>query len=128
MSSGNVSKASSITGWVLGVLPALLLVMSAVMKLAMIPSVVKGFGELGYAERLIRPLGIVELVCALIYLFPRTGVLGAILVTGYLGGATATNVRVGNPGFVLPALLGVLIWLALFLRDRRIRALIPFWK
>ena len=128
MSSGNVSKASSITGWILGVLPALLLVMSAVMKLAMKPDVVKGMGDFGYPQRLIRPLGVLELCCALIYLFPKTGVLGAILVTGYLGGATATNLRVGYPGFFLPALLGVLFWLGLFLRDRRVRTLVPVWK
>jgi len=128
MSSGNVSRASAVVGWVLGVVPALLLVMSAVMKLAKVDAAVKGMGDFGYPERLLRPLGIVELCCAVIYLFPRTGVLGAILATGYLGGATATNVRVGNPGFFLPALLGVVMWLGIYLRDRRVRELIPIWK
>jgi hypothetical protein len=128
MAARNVSKAASIVGWILGVLPALLLVMSAVMKLMKVPDVVKGMGELGYSERLLRPLGVVELCCAVIYLFPRTGVLGAILMTGYLGGATATNVRVGNAGFFLPALLGVVAWLGLYLRDRRLRELVPFWQ
>jgi len=70
-------------------------------------------------------LGIVEASCAILYLIPRTAVLGAILVTGYLGGAVATHARVGDPAFITPALLGVIAWLGLFLRDRRVRALIP---
>jgi hypothetical protein len=70
-------------------------------------------------------LGITEVACTIIYLIPRTAVLGAILLTGYFGGATATHVRVGDPSFVGPVVLGVLVWLGLFLRDDRLRALIP---
>ena len=127
MSSRNVSRVSSIVGWVLGVLPALLMVMSAVMKLAKIPDAVKGFRDLGYPEHLMRPIGIVEICCAVIYLFPKTGVLGAILATGYLGGAVATHVRAGQAIFFAPALLGVAMWLGLYLRDRRVRELVPIW-
>jgi len=72
------------------------------------------------------PLGIVELTCAAIYAFPPTAVLGAILLTGYLGGATATHVRVGDL-FHMPILVGVLVWLGLYLRDGRLRAIVP-WR
>ena len=69
-------------------------------------------------------LGILEVACTVIYLIPRTAVLGAILLTGYLGGATATHVRIGEPWF-MPVLLGVVVWLGIYLRDPRLRALIP---
>jgi hypothetical protein len=69
-------------------------------------------------------LGILELICAVIYVIPRTSMLGAILLTGYLGGAIATHVRVGEQ-FIMPAVLGVLIWGGLYLRDYRLRALLP---
>ena len=128
MSSGNVSKVSTVFGWVLSLAPALMMVMSATMKLAKLPQAMEGFKQLGYAEHLARPIGVVELCCAVIYLFPRTGVLGAILVTGYLGGATATHVRAEQPVFFAPVLLGVVAWLGLYLRDRRVRELIPIWK
>ena len=128
MSSSNVSKGALWTGWVISVLPAGLMIFSAVVKILKVPDVVKGMTEFGYPQHLIIPIGVVELTCAVIYLIPRSAVLGAILITGYLGGATATNVRVQNPGFFLPALLGMLAWFGLFLRDRRIRSLIPFWK
>jgi hypothetical protein len=128
MSSGNVSKVSAVVGWVLGVLPCLLMVGSAAGKLAKMPDVVKGFGQLGYPEHLIRPIGIVELCCAVLYLIPKTGVLGAILVTAYLGGAVATHVRAEQPVFFAPALLGVVAWLGIYLRDRRVRELVPIWK
>jgi hypothetical protein len=70
-------------------------------------------------------LGLTLLLCVALYLVPRTSVLGAILITGYLGGATATQVRVEDPWFLFPVGLGVLVWLGLFLRDARLRALIP---
>jgi hypothetical protein len=120
-----VSKAALIAGWIIGGLPAALLLFSAVMKLAKPPSMVEGFAKFGYPERLLLPIGIAELCCAVIYLIPRTAVLGAILVTGYFGGAIATSVRVGDPTWIMPALCGVLIWLGLYLRDRRLRALAP---
>jgi hypothetical protein len=126
MSSGNVSKASLWTGWVLSALPALLLIMSAVMKISRHPKIVEGFVALGIPTELIVPIGIIELCCAVIYLIPGTSVLGAILVTGYLGGATLTNLRVHKADFVLTVLTGMVAWLGLYLRDRRVRALIPF--
>ena len=91
------------------------------------PEVIEGFVRLGYPESLALGLGILELACTAVYLIPRTSVLGAILLTGYLGGATATHVRVGDPFsmFIIPVILGVLVWGGLFQRDPRLRALIP---
>jgi len=119
------SKAALWTGRVISVLPVLMLAMSAVMKF-MPPSkeVTEGFEHLGWPMRLAFGLGILELSCALLYAIPQTAVLGAILVTGYMGGAIATHLRVGD-NFVLQALIPILAWLGLFLRDPRLRALLP---
>jgi len=84
---------------------------------------------LGYPAATIVPLGIVLLICTALYIVPRTTVLGAIFLTGYLGGAVASNVRIGNPLFthvLFPVYVGVLLWLGLYLRDTRLRALVPF--
>ncbi|MBI5757610.1 MAG: DoxX family protein [Planctomycetales bacterium] len=111
-------------GRILSTLPVLMLLMSGVMKLVKPTEVVEGFAKLGWPDSLALGLGIVELVCTVLYVIPRTSVLGAILLTGYLGGATATHVRIGDP-FIAPIILGVVIWLGLFLRDARLRVLIP---
>jgi DNA-binding transcriptional ArsR family regulator len=118
------SKKMFWAGVITSAVPVLMLLMSAVMKFVKPAPVVEGFTQFGYNEGLILPLGIVELVCTAVYLVPRTAALGAILLTGYLGGATATNVRVGEQ-FIAPVLLGVLVWGGLYLRDARVRALIP---
>lgn len=120
------SRAATWAGWIVGLLPAFLLLFSASMKLTRNPTAVKGFHDFGYADHHLLILGVVEALCTLIYLVPQTSVLGAILLTGYLGGATATHVRLDDPSFVMPVLCGVLVWLGLFLRDRRLRALVPF--
>ena len=78
----------------------------------------------GYPDGSMARIAIVELVCVLLYAIPRTSVLGAILLTGYLGGAISTHVRAGEP-FILPLAVGVIIWLGLFLRDARLRDLLP---
>jgi hypothetical protein len=101
-----------------------MLLFSGVMKLMRPVAVLEEFGRLGYPESLIVGIGIVEIFCAVVYLIPRSSILGAILVTGYLGGATATHVRIGDP-FFIPIVLGAAIWAGLFLRDDRLRALIP---
>ena len=111
-------------GWILTVLPALMLIMSGVMKLLGPEPLATEFARLGYPLSSALPIGIIELVCTALYLIPRTSVLGAILLTGYLGGATATHVRIGDPWFG-PVIMGVVLWLGLFLRDARLRALIP---
>jgi hypothetical protein len=115
-------------GIIVSAIPILFLLMDAVGKLFKPQMVVEGTLELGYQESVIVPLGIILLVCTLLYAFPKTSVLGAILLTGYLGGAVATHVRISNPLFthqLFPVYLGILIWLGLFLRDTRLRSLIP---
>jgi hypothetical protein len=101
-----------------------MLVMSGVMKLMKHPDVVKGFAE--WPPNVATPIGIVELVSTALYLIPQTAVFGAVLLTGYLGGATATHVRLGE-SVLIPVGLGVALWLGLFLRDARIRQLLP-WR
>jgi hypothetical protein len=105
-------------------LPVLMLFMSAGMKLSGSDQVVEGLRKFGYDERVLLPLAIVEIACTLLYVFPRTAVLGAILLTGYLGGATATHVRIDD-NFIAPIIVGVLAWGGLYMRDQRLRALVP---
>ncbi|TWU29277.1 DoxX family protein [Bythopirellula polymerisocia] len=119
-----VSKKMLWAGWIVSAIPIALLVMSGVMKLLRPAPLVEGFEHLGWPANLALALGIVELVSTLLYMMPRTAVLGAILLTGYLGGAIATHVRIGEP-FIGPAIFGVLVWLGLYLRDPRVRALLP---
>jgi hypothetical protein len=119
-----VSKTALWAGRVISALPVLMLLMSAAMKFAMPAAAVEGFAHLGWPKELAIALGVVELTCTVLYAIPQTAVLGAILLTGYLGGAIATHVRI-EEGFVPPLILGVLIWLGLYLRDRRLRALVP---
>jgi hypothetical protein len=113
----------------MSVLPALFLLVDAIMKLVKPGFVVEATVELGYPESVIVPLGIVLLVCSLLYLIPQTAVLGAILLTGYLGGAVATHVRMGEGPFsvLFPVVFGALLWGGLYLRDERLRSLIP-WR
>ena len=118
------SKKALWTGRILTALVGLLMIFSAVMKFLKPAAVVQGMVHLGYPESLLPTLGILEAVCAILYLIPRTSVLGAILLTGYLGGATASTLRVGDP-FLFPVIAGVLVWGGLFLRDPRLRKLIP---
>lgn len=120
------SKMMLWAGRVISAIPVLLLLLSAVMKLVKAAPVVQGFPRYGYPESLIVIIGVLELLSCIVYLIPSTAVLGAILMTGYLGGATATNVRVGDPSYIMTVLLGVFVWGGLFFRDSRIRALIPF--
>src|SRR5438105_1644073 len=119
------SKAMTWIGWLLSVLPSLMLLFSGSMKLVKPDDLVKGFEHVGYPEDEGEMLGILEIGCTLVYLIPRTAVLGAILLTGYLGGAIATHVRLLEMQFLAPLVLGALIWGGLFLRDPRVRALIP---
>ena len=122
-------KAQLWTGRVLSALPVLAMLMSAAFKLAHPPQVVESFThQFGYSEHMLLPLAIIEISCAVLYAIPRTAVLGAVLVTGYLGGAIATHVRIGDPGFASPLALGVIAWAGLFFRDPRLRALLPLRK
>ena len=124
----SVSKKALWAGRIVSALPVLFLLMDGVMKLFKPAFVVEATLKLGYAETTIVPLGIVLLACTILYVVPQTSVLGAILLTGYLGGAVATHTRVGDPLFshvLFPTYLGALIWLGLYLRDARVRALVP---
>jgi hypothetical protein len=114
-------------GRIVTALPVLFLLLDGVMKLFKPAFVVEATVRLGYTESVIVPLGAVLLVCTALYAIPRTAVLGAILLTGYLGGAVATHVSFYDGVFpvVFPIIFGVLIWGGLYLRDARMRALIP---
>jgi hypothetical protein len=114
-------------GRVLSYLPAALLLLDGVFKLIKPQFVVKATVDMGYPESAIFPLGVALLVSTLLYLLPPTAVLGAILLTGYLGGAVATHVRHGDGPFeiIAPVVFGVLLWLGLVLRDARLRSLVP---
>ena len=127
-STNTVSKAALWTGRVMSALPVLLILLGSVMKLMKHPSVLEGFARAGLPERLIVPVGLIELVCVVVYLVPQTSVLGAILMTGLLGGATITTLRVGDPTYPMPVILGMLAWGGLYLRDVRLRGLIPLRK
>ena len=117
-------------GWALSGFVILFMLMDATMKLLALPVVLEAGGPLGFSgAATARGLGTLLLVCTLFYLFPRTAVLGAILLTGYLGGAVATHVRVGSPLFshvLFGVYLGVMMWGGLYLREPRLRAMIPF--
>ena len=122
-----VARMSGVSLWagrVISVLASLVFVASAFMKLKGGTEVAQGMAHLGLPESLIVPLTILELSCVAIYLIPATSVVGAILLTGYMGGAISTHLRVGDPVFVQVA-LGVLVWLGLYLREVRLRRLIP---
>ncbi|MFO0959300.1 MAG: DoxX family protein [Isosphaeraceae bacterium] len=124
-----VSKVAKWAGRVLSALPLLFLVADAAAKLMQPPPapVIEATTKLGFPEGTILPMGITLLACVLLAAIPRTAVLGAILLTGYLGGAVASHVRMGEGAFpiVFPAIFGALIWGGLYLRDPRIRALVP---
>lgn len=123
------SRARDWAGRILFALAILLLLMDGVMKVIPLRPVVDGMEQLGYPGGLARAIGIVILACLVLYVIPRTSVLGAILLTGFLGGAVASQVRAGNPlvsHVLTPVYLGLMLWGGLYLRDARLRALTPF--
>jgi hypothetical protein len=126
--TNSVSKGSLWAGRIISALSALFMLMDAVMKLVKPAFVVEATVQLGYRESVIFGLGLVLLVCVILYVVPRTSILGALLLTGYLGGAVATNLRVGLPLFshiLFPIYVAVLLWGGLILREPRLRALFP---
>src|ERR1700730_752515 len=126
--TGSNSKAMLWAGWGMSGLTVLFMLFDGMSKLAMEHHVVEATTKIGYPVDTIRPLGIVLLVCTILYAVPRTAILGAILLTGYLGGAVASKVRIDDPLFS-SALFGVyfaiLAWGGLYLRNDRLRPLIP---
>ena len=120
-------KAMTWTGWVITVLIVLMMTVSGTMKILNPPQLAEQFtGKFGYPGDVTLYLGIVEISCVVLYLIPPTAILGAVLLTGYLGGAIATHVRIHDDFSIIPpAVIGVFVWLAVFLRDPRVRALLP---
>jgi hypothetical protein len=129
-SDTQIAPVSNVTLWAgraLSALPVLMLLYSGVMKVVR-PELITGGDEwkkLGWAEDSLLILGILELGSTVIYVIPRTSILGAILLTGYFGGAIATHLRVGDASFIFPVVLGVLVWGGLYLRDTGLRAFLP---
>ncbi|MEZ5308743.1 MAG: DoxX family protein [Pyrinomonadaceae bacterium] len=124
MSETGNSKIKLIISWVLSIAPCLLFFMSAFFKFAQPEGFAEGLKHMGWEPSTMKALGVVEILSTLIYLFPKTSILGAILLTGYMGGAIATHVRVGDP-FLMQIGIGVVLWLALWLREERLGKLIP---
>jgi hypothetical protein len=118
------SKAFSWAGWIIAGLIGFLMIFSATMKFLKPPEVAQQMSKFAYPEESMFWIGIVEVACVVLFLIPRTTVLGAVLLTGYLGGAIATHVRVQD-AFLMPVILGVLVWLSVYLREPRLRALLP---
>ncbi|ODT02968.1 MAG: hypothetical protein ABS58_17160 [Mesorhizobium sp. SCN 65-20] len=124
-----ISNSALWTGRVLSGLVIAFLVFDAAIKLVPLQVVIDTTAALGFPPELARTLGVLTLACTVLYAWPRTAVLGAILLTGYLGGAIAIHVRIGNPLFthsLFGVYLGLMAWGGLYLRDERVRALIPF--
>ncbi len=127
-STATPSTRSRRVGLALTGVAVLFLVFDVVMKFIVTPEAVQATSELGWPMHHMPLIGMIELICLTLYLIPRTAPLGAILWTGYLGGAIATHVRIGNPLFshiLFPVYIATLLWLGLWLRDRRLRALLP---
>ena len=123
------AKKRSIAGYVLTGLVALFLTFDTVMKVLQLAPAMQGTIELGYPASTVLTIGLIELVCLVLYLVPRTSVLGALVLTGYLGGAIATHVRVGSPlptHTLFPIYVALMVWGGLYLRESRLRPLLPF--
>ena len=122
------SKTMTYAGWTLSVLVILFMIMDLTMKFMQLPIVLSTTEQLGWPTSSVTTLAVLLLIATALYAFPKTSVLGAILLTGYLGGAVATHVRIGSPLFshvLFGVYLGLFVWGGLYLRDARIRALIP---
>lgn len=126
-----MSSKSRWAGRILSTLAVLFLIMDSGIKILKLAPAVQGTVGLGYAESAVIPIGVVLLLCTLLYIFPRTAILGAVLLTGYLGGAVASQVRAGNPLFshvLFPVYFAAFMWGGLYLRDASLRALLPLRK
>jgi uncharacterized membrane protein YhaH (DUF805 family) len=122
--AGRTPRSRFWTGTILSGIAVLFLLFDSIGKLLKVAPAVAGSAELGYLEGVIQPIGVILLVCVVTYMIPRTAILGAVLLTGYMGGAIATHVRVGNPLLthtLFPIYVAALFWGGLFLRDERVR-------
>ena len=123
------TKKRSIPGYVLTGFVALFLTFDTVLKVLQLAPAMQGTTELGYPASAVLVIGLIELACLVLYLVPRTSVLGALVLTGYLGGAIATHVRIGSPLLthtLFPIYVALMVWGGLYLRESRLRALLPF--
>lgn len=127
-SSAPLSKPVLWTSHILEGLVVLFLLFDSVTKLLKVAPVLQAAARLGFSVHEIVGVGITLLICTILYVIPQTSVFGAVLLTAYFGGAVATQAHIGSPAFetLFPALFGILVWLPLFIRERRIRALLPF--
>jgi hypothetical protein len=119
------SKSSLLAGRIISVICILFLLFDAIAKIMRESHSVKGTIFLGYGENMVQVIGTILLVCTIIYIIPRTAVLGAILITGYLGGAVAIMMRANQPAY-FPIVFGILVWLSLYLRDGKVKSLLNF--
>ena len=123
-----LSRGAVYAGRVLSGIAVVFLLFDATLKVLKVQAAVEGTVQLGYPESVILPIGLIQIICLIVYLVPRTSVLGALLWTGYLGGAVATHVRVGSPLYshtLFPIYVAALLWGGLWLCDARVRALLP---
>ena len=125
--SDSISKGSLWAGRIVSAIVVLFMIFDGVTKIMKVPQVLEASVRIGFPENTIVGIGAVLLVSTALYVFPPTSVLGAILLTGYLGGATAANVRAASPAFNtgFPIMFAILVWLGLYLRESRLRALVP---
>jgi len=128
MENQTVSKSKRWAGYVISGLSSLFLFLSATGKFVQPEGMEQYLDPLGWRADQMIMLGIIQVTCVVLYLIPQAAVLGAVLVTGYLGGATATNLRIDDPFFFFPAIIGVFFWLGLYLREPRLWELLPFRK
>jgi hypothetical protein len=120
----SASKAGPWAGRILSGLAVLVFLVTGMFSLLKPAMSARGFAHYGYPDSALLRITLVEIGCAILYAIPRTSVLGAVLLTGYLGGATATHVRVGEPP-IIAIVVGIVVWVGLYLREPRLRALIP---
>ena len=126
--AGPVSKGRLWTGRIVSTLVVLFLLFDSITKVMKVRAVLEASAQLGYPENTIATIGTILLVCTAFYIIPQTAVLGTILLTGYLGGAVAANLRIASPMFntLFPIVFAALAWTGIFLRESRLGALIPF--
>jgi len=125
----STSRGSLWAGRILSGLAVLFLLFDAVIKILKMPFAVDATVQLGYPGSLVLTIGVIELICTVLYVIPSTSILGVVLLTGYLGGAVATHLRYGDPllsHVLFPTYIGALLWGGLLLREARLRSLFPF--
>ncbi len=131
MTSRSISVKSLWSGRIISAIAVLFLLFDSITKIVQAPFVMKASAQFGYSTGIIPVIGIILLVCVVIYVIPRTTILGAILLTGYLGGAVEVNIRIGAPLFsnvLFPVYFGILVWSGLYLRNQNLRRFIPLFK